>query len=108
MLFILISDIDKSYKSWYEWIPYNQTKKIKTNFVSQLKKMGEVFIPKPNFVNFRKYADYDNNTGYGRNINFTVEDLEFENYAKWIYEQIDIKYKKGKQNCFPFFVAHLY
>ena len=98
MLFILISDIDKSYKSWYEWIPYNQTKKIKTNFVSQLKKMGEVFIPKPNFVNFRKYADYDNNTGYGRNINFTLEDLEFENYAKWIYEQIDIKYRKNKKN----------
>ena len=40
MLFILITDIDKSYKSWYEWIPYNKTTKLKTNFVAQLKKMG--------------------------------------------------------------------
>ena len=39
VLFILITDIDKNYKSWYEWIPYNQINKIKTNFVSQLKKM---------------------------------------------------------------------
>lgn len=98
VLFILISDIDKSYNSWYEWIPYNQTKKIKTNFVSQLKKLGEVFIPKPNFVNFRKYADYDNNKGYGKNIHFKLEDLKFENYAKWVYEQIDIKYRKNKKN----------
>tara|TARA_B100001989_G_C24090334_1_gene246784 strand:- start:278 stop:481 length:204 start_codon:yes stop_codon:yes gene_type:complete len=60
--------------------------------------MGEVFIPKPNFVNFRKYANYDKNTGYGKDINFTLEDLKFEKYAKWIYDQINIKYRKNKKN----------
>ena len=50
-------------------------------------------IPKPNFVNFRKYANYDNNTGYDGSIFFTLQDLKFENYAKWIYEQIDIKHR---------------
>ena len=30
---------------------------------------------KINFVNFRKYADYDNNTWYGIDIIFTLDDL---------------------------------
>jgi len=95
VLFLLISDIDKSYKSWYNWIPYGQTKKLKTNFVKELEKIGKVFIPKPNFVNFRKYADYDNNIGYDGDIYFKLEDLEYENYTKWIYNQIDKKYRKN-------------
>lgn len=91
VLFILISDIDKSWKSWYEWIPYNTNDKLTSNFVSRLENLGKVFIPKPNFVNFRKYAKYDNNTGYGKDIYFKIEDLEFENYADWIYNQIENK-----------------
>ena len=47
VLFILISDIDKSWNSWYEWIPYNSNKKLKSNFVSKLENLGKVFIPKP-------------------------------------------------------------
>ncbi len=97
VLFILISDIDKSYKSWYEWIPYNSTKKVKTNFVEQLEKIGKVFIPQPNFVNFRKYAKYDKNKGYNEDIYFSIDDLKFENYADWIYNQIDDK-DKDKDN----------
>jgi len=89
VLFVLISDIDKSYKSWYEWIPYNSKKKIKTNFVKELEKIGKVFIPKPNFVNFRKFSKYDNNNGYDGDIYFSIDDLRFENYSKWVYNQID-------------------
>ena len=94
VLFILINDIDKSWKSWYEWIPYNSNDKLTSNFVSRLENIGEVFIPKPNFVNFRKYAKYDNNTGYGKDIYFKIEDLEFDNYADWIYNQIKNKDEK--------------
>lgn len=89
--FVLISDIDKNYKSWYQWIPYNTNQKKKTDFVEHLEKLGKVFIPKPNYVNFRKYTKYDINCGYGDDIYFTMEDLDFENYAQWIYEQIDKK-----------------
>jgi len=91
MLFILISDIDKNYRSWYEWIPYNSKQKMETDFVSELQKMGKIFIPKPNFVNFRKYAKYDNNNGYDGDIYFKIEDLYFETYADWIYDQIPEK-----------------
>ena len=94
VLFILISDIDKSWKSWHEWIPYNSNDKLTSNFVNRLENIGKVFIPKPNFVNFRKYAKYDNNIGYEDNIYFKIEDLEFENYVDWIYNQIENKDEK--------------
>ena len=94
VLFILISDIDKSWKSWYEWIPYGSDEKLTSDFVNKLEELGQVFIPKPNFVNFRKYASYDTNTGYGDDIHFNIKDLEYENYADWIYDQIQDKSQK--------------
>lgn len=94
VVFILISDIDKNAKSWHEWIPYNSEKKYTTDFVEQLKKMGKVIIPQPNFVNFRKYAKYDKNKGYGENIYFKMEDMDFENHAEWVYSQIDEEDRK--------------
>lgn len=42
--------------------------------------MGGVF--KQNFVNFIQYANYYFNTGYSRDINFTLKELKFGNYAK--------------------------
>ena len=94
VLFILISDKDKSYKSWYEWVPYGSTNKITSDFVNKLQMLGNIFIPKPNFVNFRKYTSYDNNEGYGNDIYFKIEDLEYENYVEWIYNQIEDKEQK--------------
>lgn len=88
--FLLISDIDKNSKSWYEWIPYNNLHTVfSSDFVDQLKSLGNVYLPQPNFVNFRKYAQYDNNQGYTDNIMFSIEDLQFENYSEWLYNQID-------------------
>ncbi len=95
VLFVLISDIDKSWKSWYEWTFYNSNNKLTTDFVSELNRMGSVDIPEPNFVNFRKYADYDKNEGYGDDIYFKVEDLDFENYTDWIYNQLDKEDRKN-------------
>ncbi|ARF10782.1 hypothetical protein Hokovirus_3_55 [Hokovirus HKV1] len=59
-------------------------------FVSELKKIGKVIILKPNYVNFLSYSKKSNNKP-NENINFTIEDLQFENYAKWIKTQIDKK-----------------
>lgn len=96
VLFILFSDIDKSYKSWYEWTPYGSAIKYTSNFVLELEKIGKVFIPRPSWVNFRKYATYDLNTGYDGDIHFTIEDLIYENYADWVYGQINEEDKHDK------------
>ena len=87
--FLLITDIDKNASSWYKWRPYDSDKIYETDFVDQLKKIGKVYIPQPNFVNFRKYAKYDKNIGYNNDIIFSIKDLEYENHAKWLYNQID-------------------
>ena len=114
--FLLISDIDKSNKSWNEWTPYdNSHTKFKSNFVKQLKSLGKVYLPQPNFVNFRKYATYDNNKGYTDNIKFSIEDLQFENYCDWLYNQIDKEFRNNiivigfEQGChFAKFFANRY
>lgn len=94
--FLLISDIDKSSKSWYKWIPYNNSNTIFTSdFVIQLELLGKVYHPQPNFVNFRKYASYDNNKGYTNDIMFSIEDLQFENYSEWLYNQIDEEFRNN-------------
>ncbi len=87
-IFVLFTDIDKNSKLWHEWIPYNSNDIYKTDFVDQLKKIGKVYIPEPNFVNFRKWAKYDKNKGYGSDIYFSIDDLKFENYTDWVYDQI--------------------
>jgi len=96
MLFLLISDIDKNAKSWEKWI--SPTGKVLTSdFVKELKKHGDVLIPQPNWVNFRKYDKLDNNIGYINNVFFSIKDLEFETYVKWIKSQIPSKYKKSNK-----------
>lgn len=63
------------------------------NFVDQLHKLGEIIILKPNYVNFMKYSKKkEGNSLYSssnKEIRFNKEDLEFENYANWVYDQID-------------------
>lgn len=93
--FLLISDINKNSKSWYEWIPYGSKLKYESNLVNELAKIGKVYIPQPNFVNFRKYDENDKNNGYTDNIFFNINDLKFENYSDWLFNQIDKIYKNN-------------
>jgi len=95
--FILFTDVMTGYKSWFRDLDDN-----KINFVDKLKNMGNVIIPKPNYVNFMRYSKIKpNQADVNRlfaskkgEINFTIDDLQFENYADWVYDQINpnIKY----------------
>ena len=91
--FILFSYVMTGHKCWYG----NQNYGYDTHFVSHLNGLGKVIIPKPNYVNFMRYSRQKPNIKDGNRIfatdegeiDFTIEDLQFENYAKWVYEQID-------------------
>jgi hypothetical protein len=87
--FILFGDVMTGHRVWFH---DKMNKKI--NFVKKLKKIGNVIILKPNYVNFMKFSKFkkEGNWFYATNSNdvdFNIEDLHFENYSKWIYEQID-------------------
>ena len=87
--FILFGDVMTGHQVWF----HDKNNK-KINFVKKLKKLGNVIILKPNYVNFMNYSKSNKGGNWFyksgiENINFTIEDLQFENYSKWIYNQID-------------------
>ncbi len=91
--FILFGDVMTGHDVWF----YDMEKN-KTDFVKLLKKTGDVIILKPNYVNFMKYTKFKTgqNAFYKtkiNNINFTVEDLYFENYSLWVKTKIDLNKK---------------
>jgi len=64
------------------------------NKIDLVKKLGDVIILKPNYVNFMNYTKGNGNLHYKssiKDINFTIEYLQFENYAEWVHSQIDPK-----------------
>jgi hypothetical protein len=87
--FILFGDVMTGHQVWFHDKGNN-----KIDFVKKLKKLGDVIILKPDYVNFMNYTKVknDGNWFYKSGIketNFTIEDLQFENYSKWVYNQID-------------------
>lgn len=92
--FILFGDILTGHNVWFRKM---NNKKI--NFVKKLKNLGKVIILKPNYINFMNYSKMSEGpSSYyksgNKNINFTIEDLQYEKYSEWVYRQIDknIKY----------------
>jgi len=82
--FILFGDVMTGDSVWFKDKNSN-----KIDFVNKLKKLGKVIILKPNYINFMKYSkNYFYKTNY-KKIKFNIEDLYFENYSEWIYNQID-------------------
>lgn len=90
--FILFGDVMTGDNIWF----YDM-KNIKIDFINKLKKIGNVIILKPNYINFMQYSKIINNNSdpnrfyktSDNNISFTIEDLQFENYSKWVFAQID-------------------
>jgi hypothetical protein len=90
--FILFGDVMTGDKCWFYDLNNN-----KINFIDLLEKLGDVIILKPNYVNFMRYSKLaSSNTDVNRlfapqtgPIEFTIEDLQFENYAEWAYNQIN-------------------
>jgi hypothetical protein len=88
--FILFGDVMSGHSVWFKDKYHN-----KINFVNKLKTLGTVIILKPTYVNFMSYSkkklggNHFYKTNNKKDIKFTIEDLQFENYTKWIYNQID-------------------
>lgn len=89
--FILFGDVMTGHQVWFHDKDNN-----KIDLVKKLKKLGDVIILKPNYVNFMNYtkAKGNGNLHYKsgiKDINFTIEDLQFEKYTEWVHNQIDPK-----------------
>jgi hypothetical protein len=87
--FILFGDVMTGHQVWY-----TDNKSNKVNFVNKLKKLGKVIILKPNYVNFMNLSKKSNGANWFyksklSDINFTIDDLQFENYSRWVSDQID-------------------
>lgn len=87
--FILFGDVMSGHQVWF----YDKDND-EIDFIKKLKKLGDVIILKPNYVNFMNYtkAKGSGNLFYEsgvKQINFRIEDLYFENYSKWVHNQID-------------------
>ena len=87
--FILFGDVMTGHQIWFHDKNNN-----KIDFIKKLKKLGDVIILKPNYVNFMNYSKSNKSVNWFykskiKNTDFTIDDLQFENYSKWIYGQID-------------------
>ena len=87
--FILFGDVMSGHNVWF----YDANKR-KIDFVDKLKKLGDVVILKPNYVNFMNLSKIERGGNHAyktdlKDYDFTIEDLQFENYSKWVYGQID-------------------
>lgn len=87
--FILFGDVMTGHQVWFHDKVNN-----KIDFVKKLKKLGDVIILKPNYVNFMNYTIVKGSGNWFyksgiKKIEFKIEDLYFENYSKWVHNQIN-------------------
>lgn len=87
--FILFGDVMTGHQVWF----YDKNNN-KIDFVKKLKKLGSIIILKPNYVNFMNCTNVKEKLNWHyksgiKDIDFKIEDLYFENYANWVFEQID-------------------
>ena len=68
---------------------YEKGKKIKTNFISKLKKMGSIYFYEPLYNNLKYYITTDQSKSlYDKNIDFTKENLDVSKECEKVYEKI--------------------
>ena len=90
MQFILFGDVMTGDSVWI----HNNKNNI-IDFIKKLKKLGDVIILKPNYINFMQFNDIKIKKGNWfyttqyKTIDFKIKDLHFENYSAWVYDQID-------------------
>ena len=75
---------------------FEEDKKIKTNFIKELKKLGEIYYYDPQFWNVKFYLSKTEKSKYFYNekLNFTNSDLDIDNVCTKIYN--DVKDFNGK------------
>ena len=78
-----------SKKGWDTHYEKGTGKKIKTNFISKLKKMGSVYFYEPLYNNLKYYIKNEpEKLLYDENIDFKKEDLDVEKECEKVYEKI--------------------
>jgi hypothetical protein len=95
LLFILFPGFGVSKKGWDTWIERDGTKR-KTNFIKELKKLGEIYYHEPLYHNINWYdkRGLKYKSLYSKNINFTKKDFDVEYTCGKIYD--DVKNFDGK------------
>jgi hypothetical protein len=89
IMFIMFPGSGVSKKGWDTHYEKGTGKKIKTNFISKLKKMGSVYFYEPLYNNLKYYIKNEPEKSlYDKNIDFTKEDLDVEKECEKIYEKI--------------------
>ena len=87
IMFIMFPGFGVSKKGWDTH--YEKGIKIKTNFISKLKKMGSVYFYEPLYYNINYYIlNEPEKSLYDKNINFTKENLDVSRECEKVYEKI--------------------
>lgn len=94
LLFILFPGFGVSKLGWDTNIDDND-KKIKNNFIKEIKKLGDIYYYDPKYHNLNYYyPDYNQRLLYEKDIEFTKKDLDIEYVCDEIYN--DVKNFNGK------------
>ena len=92
ILFIMFPGNSVTKEGWDH--QYINGKKVKHNFISELKKMGRIYFYEPKYYNLYYYYGGKYANDYDKDINFTKDDLDVDKICGKIYE--DVKDFKGK------------
>jgi len=92
ILFIMFPGIGVTKEGWDH--QYINGKKVKHNFISELKKLGKIYFYEPKYYNLYYYYGGKYANDYDKDINFTKDDLDVDKICGKIYE--DVKDFKGK------------
>lgn len=86
-MFIMFPGIGVSKKGWDT--DYNKNIKIKTNFISELKKMGSIYYHEPLYHNISYYTIKDQSKSlYDKNIDFTKKNFDVSKECECVYKNI--------------------
>jgi len=83
VFFVLFQNPGTSKNIW----DHDPRKGLKTDFLHQLSKIGEVFTYNQIFSNYLQF-DKDNRDSFDSDYIFNLEDILFQNHCKWVYDQI--------------------
>ena len=95
ILFILFPGFGCSYKIWSNYFENN--KRIKTNFITRLKKIGKIYFYKPSYYNVLLHIEpsVKNIFYFNKKLDFTNENLDVENECDKIYNDIKKLYSNN-------------
>jgi hypothetical protein len=87
IMFVMFPGFEVSKKEWDCY--FEKDKKIKTNFINELKKMGSIYFHEPLYHNIKYYEGSEQSKYlYNKNIDFTKENFDVIKECDKVYQQI--------------------